>query len=120
MTLQKTGLGFPVECVYNATTTIYANPEATTTYVRSLLFHNISANPVNVALHFIQNSSGSVGTPAASNRILKITLDSTDTYFMELAFPIVLAAQNDSLRIVNINTTAGDSVTVTILGDKEA
>jgi hypothetical protein len=120
MALSKSGLGFPVECSYDSTTTIYANPASTTTYIRSLLFHNVSANAVNVALHFVQNSGGSVGSTATSNRILKITLDSTDTYFMELAFPIVLTGENDSLRIVNANTTAGDSVTVTILGDREA
>lgn len=121
MALSKVGLGFPIECVYDATTTVYANPASTTTFVRSILFHNIAAsNPITIALHFVQNNSGSVGSTADSNRIMRITLDATDTYFMELAFPLVLTAENDSLRLVNISTTAGDSVTVQLLGDKEA
>ena len=121
MALAKTGLGFPVACAENTTTTLYTNPASTTTYIRSILFHNTTVdNSITISLHLIQNNAGSVGTTSDSNKILRITLDGTDTYFMELAFPIVLTAANDSLRVVNLNTTTNDIVTAQLLGDKEA
>lgn len=120
MALAKTGLGFPVECTYNATTTVYANAASTTSYIRSILFHNLGTENITLTLHHVQNSSGSVGSTSDANRILKITLEGTDTYFMELAYPLTLTGENDSLRVVNLNQTAGNSVTAQLLGDKEA
>lgn len=121
MALAKTGLGFPVACLANATTTVYANPSATTTYVRSMLVHNRDdLNSVTIALHMVQNSSGVVGSVSNNNQIFRLTLQPYDTYFVELAFPVTLTAANDSIRLVNFNTTSGDDVNVLLLGDKEA
>jgi hypothetical protein len=121
MALAKTGLGFPVACLANATTTIYANPATKKTYVRSLLIHNRSTvNPVTLNIHLIQNSSGSVGTASTSNRIFRLTLEAYDTYFTELAFPIVMTGTNDALVLVNTNTPAGEDLNVLLLGDLEA
>ncbi len=121
MALSKTGLGFPVSCSANATTTIYANPATTTTYVRSLLLHNRSSTDVvSMSIHLVQNSSGAVGSVADNNKIARISLQPYDSYFLELAFPITLTATNDAIRAVNHNTTAGQDANVLVLGDKEA
>ena len=121
MALAKVGLGFPVSCAINSTTTVYANPASTVTYVRSLLIHNVATvNQVTLSVHVIANSGGAVGSTADSNRVFRLTLEPLDTYFTELAFPIILTGTNDSIRVVNSNTTAGDTLTVMLLGDKEA
>lgn len=121
MALAKLGLGFPVSCSANATTTVYANPATTTAYIRSLLLHNRSSTDVvSMSIHLVQNSTGAVGSVADSNRIARIALQPFDSYFLELAFPITLTATNDAIRAVNHNTTAGQDANILILGDKEA
>lgn len=121
MALAKTGLGFPVTVAANATVSLYTNPASTTSYVRSILVHNVSStDSVALSVHMVQNSSGSVGSVADSNKIARISVQPQDTYFLELAFPITLTNANDSIRVVNHNTTSGQDATVLALGDKEA
>lgn len=122
MALAKANLGYPVACVYNNTeTAVYTVTSSTKTYIRSLLLHNTtSSNDITVSIHFVQNSQGQVGTVADSNMVAKITLTGTDTYFFELAYPFILAANNDRVVVKNLSTTQGDTVNVTVLGDQEA
>lgn len=121
MALAKANLGYPVACVYNTETAAYTVTSSTKTYIRSLLLHNTtSSNDITVSIHFVQNSQGQVGTVADSNMVAKITLTGTDTYFFELAYPFILAANNDRVVVKNLSTTQGDTVNVTVLGDQEA
>jgi len=49
-----------------------------------------------------------------------LTLSASDTYFFELAYPFILEANNDTIRVKNLSTTSGDTVNVTVLGDRES
>lgn len=123
MALQKVGLGFPVVVENDTTETVYAVASDIKSYIRGLLIHNQAAvNSVTVDVHVVANSSGSVGSATASNRVAKLTLAPTDTYFFELPFPIVISATNDAILVRN-NAGSGDTsddLTVLVLGDKEA
>lgn len=123
MALQKVGLGFPVVVQNDTTGTVYEVASNTKSYIRGILIHNqASVNYVTADIHVVQNSSGSVGTATVGNRIAKLTLAPTDTYFFELPFPIVISATGDAILIKN-NAASGDTdddLTVLILGDKEA
>lgn len=123
MALQKVGLGFPVVVENNTTGTVYVVATNTKSYIRGILIHNqATINSVTTDIHVVQNSSGSVGTASASNRVAKLTLAPLDTYFFELLFPIVISATNDAILVRN-NAGSGDTaddLTVLVLGDKEA
>lgn len=123
MALQKVGLGFPVVVENNTTGTVYVVATNTKSYIRGILIHNqATINSVTTDIHVVQNSSGSVGTASANNRVAKLTLAPLDTYFFELPFPIVISATNDAILVRN-NAGSGDTtddLTVLVLGDKEA
>lgn len=123
MALQKVGLGFPVVVENNTTGAVYSVVSNTKSYIRGILIHNQApANAVTVDVHVVANSSGSNGTATAANRVAKLTLQSTDTYFFELPYPIVISATGDAILVKN-NAASGDTsddLTVLVLGDKEA
>lgn len=123
MALQKVGLGFPVVVENNTTGTVYAVASNTKSYIRGILIHSQApANQVTFDVHVVANSSGSVGTATAANRVAKLTLNPSDTYFFELPYPIVISATNDAILVKN-NAAVGDTsddLTVLVLGDKEA
>lgn len=123
MALQKVGLGFPVVVENNTTGTVYAVASNTKSYIRGIIIHNQSTlNSVSTDVHVVQNSTGSVGTATAANRVAKLSLQPLDTYFFELPFPVVISATNDAILVKN-NAASGDTaddLTVLVLGDKEA
>lgn len=123
MALQKVGLGFPVVVENNTTGTVYAVASNTKSYIRGILIHNQAAvNSVTTDIHVVQNNAGSVDAATAANRVAKLTLAPTDTYFFELPFPVVIGTTNDAILVRN-NAGSGDTdddLTVLVLGDKEA
>ena len=58
-----------------------------------------------------------MGTASSNNQLAQLSIQPTDTYFFELAYPITLASDNDTIKVYNSSTT--DAVNVLILGDKE-
>ena len=123
MALQKVGLGFPVVVENNTTGTVYAVASNTKSYIRGIIIHNQSTfNSISTDVHVVQNSTGSVGTATAANRVAKLSLQPLDTYVFELPFPGVISATNDAILVKN-NAASGDTaddLTVLVLGDKEA
>lgn len=65
----------------------------------------------------VPNASGSLGTAAATNRILNISLPANDSLFVEFPYALELAATNDSIQAV---TTTASKVTIILFGDKDA
>ena len=118
MALQKVGLGTVTRVGIGTTVTVLTVGSAKTCYIRSIILHNIdTVNTSTVKIHIVPNSSGSVGTASSINQLAQLTLQPTDTYFFELAYPITLSNTNDVIRIHNTSTT--DAINVLILGDKE-
>ena len=119
MALQKVGLGTVTRVGIGSTATVLTVGSAKTCYIRSIICHNIDTiNSSTVKIHIVPNSGGSVGTASSINQLAQLSIQPTDTYFFELAYPITLASDNDTIRIHNSSTT--DAVNVLILGDKEA
>ena len=119
MALSKVGLG-TVTRVGSATTgTVYTVGSAKTTYIRSIIIHNIdTVNPSTIKIHIVPNSGGFTGTASSINQLAQLSIQPVDTYFFELAYPITLTSDNDTIQIYNSNATEG--INVLILGDKEA
>jgi hypothetical protein len=119
MALAKVGLGTVTRIGTSTTTTVYTVGSAKTTYIRSVVIHNTdTANSSTVKIHIVPVSGGSVGTASSGNQLAQLSIQPVDTYFFELAYPITLATNNDSVQIANTSTAA--AINVLILGDKEA
>lgn len=122
MALAKANLGYPVACPYNNTdTAVYTVSSSKKTYVRGLLLHNTTTgNNITVTVHFAENSGGSAAAASDTNKVARLTLAASDTYFFELTYPFILESNNDTIRVKNLSTTSGDTVNVTVLGDRES
>ena len=119
MAFAKVGLGTITRVALGTTSTVYTVGSAKTSYIRSVILHNIdSVNSSTVRIHVVPNSGGSVGTASSITQLAQLSVQPTDTYFFELAYPITLASNNDTVQVYNSSTT--DAVNVLILGDKEA
>ena len=119
MAFAKVGLGTITRVALGTTSTVYTVGSAKTAYIRSIIVHNIdTVNSSTVKIHIVPNSSGSVGAASSINQLAQLSIQPTDTYFFELAYPITLASDNDAIRVFNSSST--DAVNVLILGDREA
>jgi len=119
MAFAKVGLGTVTRVALGTTVTVLTVGSAKTCYVRSVILHNIdTVNSNTVKIHIVPNSGGSVGTASSINQLAQLSIQPTDTYFFELAYPITLSRDNDTIQVYNSSTTG--AVNVLILGDKEA
>jgi len=119
MALQKVGLGTVTRVGIGSTVPVLTVGSAKTCYIRSIICHNIDTlNSNTIKIYIVPNSSGSVGAASSINQLAQLSIQPTDTYFFELAYPITLASDNDTIKVYNSSTT--DAVNVLILGDKEA
>ena len=119
MALAKVGLGTVTRVALGTTSTVLNVGSAKTCYIRSVIIHNIDTiNSSTVKIHVVPNSGGSAGTASSDNQLAQLSIQPVDTYFFELAYPITLASDNDTIQVYNSSTT--DAINVLILGDKEA
>ena len=119
MAFAKVGLGTVTRVALGTTSTVYSVSSAKTAYIRSVVIHNIDAiNSNTVKVHIVPNSGGSTGTASSINQLAQLSIQPLDTYFFELAYPITLSSDNDTIQVYNSSTT--DAVNVLVLGDKEA
>jgi FtsP/CotA-like multicopper oxidase with cupredoxin domain len=118
MALQKVGLGTVTRVALGSTATVLTVGSAKTCYIRSIICHNIdTVNSSTIKVHIVPVSGGSPGTASSDNQLAQLTIQPTDTYFFELAYPITLASTDDTIQVYNSSTT--DAINVLILGDKE-
>ena len=119
MALQKVGLGTVTRVGIGSTVPVLTVGSAKTCYIRSIICHNIDTlNSSTVKIHIVPNSGGSVGTASSINQLAQLSIQPVDTYFFELAYPITLASNNDTIQVHNGSST--NAINVLILGDKEA
>ena len=118
MALQKVGLGTVTRVGIGSTATVLTVGSAKTCYIRSIICHNIdTVNSSTIKIHIVPVSGVSAGTASSINQLAQLSIQPTDTYFFELAYPITLSSNNDTIQVYNSSTT--DAVNVLILGDKE-
>ena len=119
MALAKVGLTTVTRVGTSTTSTVYTVGSAKTAYIRSVVVHNVdSTNSSTVKIHIVPASGGSAGTASTFNQLAQLTIQPVDTYFFELAYPITLSTNNDTIQIANTSTSA--TINILILGDKEA
>jgi hypothetical protein len=118
MALQKVGLGTVTRVGIGSTVPVLIVGSAKTCYIRSIICHNIdTVNSSTIKIHIVPVSGVSAGTASSINQLAQLSIQPTDTYFFELAYPITLASDNDTIQVYNSSTT--DAINVLILGDKE-
>ena len=119
MALNRGNLGFTTQIGAASTVAVYTVGAAQTAYIKSVLICNLDTSvSQNVHLHVVQNSGGSVGTASSTNKVARLGIQASDTFFFEPAYPITLEATGDSLQVYNEGTTT-NSINVMVLGDKE-
>jgi hypothetical protein len=95
---------------------VYTLPASTTAYIRSITIHNANTTAEAVILYNVPEDSG-VGTAAATNQFISITMAPGDTEIFEWAAPgIILATEDDTIQGV---TDTVDKVTIQIMGATE-
>jgi hypothetical protein len=118
MALQKVGLGTVTRVAIGSTVPVLTVDSTKTCYIRSVIVHNIdTVNSSTIRIHVVPNSGGSAGTASSINQLAQLSIQPTDTYFFELAYPITLSSNNDTIQVYNSSST--DAVNVLVLGDKE-
>jgi hypothetical protein len=119
MTLNRGNLGFTNVIPHGSTSSVHTVGSAQTTYVKSILIHNLSTTAVqNTQIHFVPNNGGSAGTAGSLTQVARIGISTNDTFFFEPAYPLTLTSTGDSIQITN-EGTAPTSLNVVVLGDKE-
>lgn len=106
-----------IATVANSAGSVYSNPASTKTFISGITLHNSNTTAELVTVHNVPDSTGSLGTAAAGNRILRVSLDPNQT--ITYSFPgdgIVLEDTNDSIQAV---TTTDSVVTIMIHGTKD-
>jgi hypothetical protein len=76
---------------------IFNNGANSTSYVKSIHFHNTSDNDVTVFLHIVKSSGGVTGTPDDTNIILEEIVTSKETFEFSSSFPFSLKNENDAI-----------------------
>ena len=103
-----------IDYIASTAGSVYTNPAATTTYVKTLLIHNTNTTTEAIVINRVPNSGGSLGTAAASNRMYNFNLVANDTIELKFEGPgQILTAQNDAIFAV---TTTASKVTITVMG----
>jgi hypothetical protein len=98
--------------------TIFTNPVSTTTYIRSIILHNVNTIVETVSLYNVPDSTGSAGTLSdTTNRIYKEELEAGDTRILEFPTPgLVLTDANDTIQGL---CTVNNKVIVYMYGGQE-
>lgn len=94
----------------------YANPASTKTLVKSIILYNFSASSINVTVHLVPDSSGSVGTAANGNQIFSKDLLTKESFEFAPSYPFMLIDENDTIQA---SASANTSANILILGDKD-
>jgi hypothetical protein len=105
-----------VAAVATSSSSIYANPASTKTYIGCIVLHNASGAQRVVTLNNVPDSTGSLGTPSTGNQIFKVTMATDETLLLEPKYPWVLTDENDA--VFGLADSSG--VTVQLLGTTDA
>ena len=119
MPLSQAGLGTVTWVSAGTSEACYTVGSAKTAYIRSVLLHSFNnTDTQDATVHIVPKTGGSyvAGTATSLTQFAKIGIGTDDTYFLELAYPLTLSNNGDSLVVNNIGAEA---LNVTVLGDRE-
>ena len=119
MPLSQAGLGTVTWVSAGTSEACYTVGSAKTAYIRSVLLHSLNPSITQIStVHIVPNSGGSyvTGTATSLTQIAALGISSSDTYFLELAYPLTLSSNGDALVVDN---KGAEGLNVVVLGDKE-
>lgn len=98
---------------------------ASTTYLRGVVMHNTGLNTCTSSLYVYPSSEAVSGFGKTAYRLARVDLDTNETFFFELNYPIVLT--NQEKIVVEVTQPAlavggagiGSAVNYQILGDTD-
>jgi len=98
---------------------------ASTTYLRGVVMHNTGLNTCTSSLYVYPSSEAVSGVGKTAYRLSRVDLDTNETFFFELNYPIVLT--NQEKIVVEVTQPAltvggagiGSVVNYQILGDTD-
>lgn len=107
-----------IQTIPSTAGSVYANPACTKTFVGGITLHNTNTTSEIVDIHVVPDSGGSLGTAAAGNRIIRVTMVANSTISYE--FPgdgLPLIDTNDSIQA---KTTTAGVVTIMLSGPTDS
>ncbi len=113
-TLQTITLTEPTQ-IASSPASVYANPASTKSLIRGIIIYNSNTTTETVKIYYVPDSSSSLGTAAASNRLFSVSLSADETLIIEIPFCLVLSDTNDAIFA---ETTTASKVTIEITGDQ--
>ena len=98
--------------------TIVANPAGKTTYIRSIIIHNVNTTAETITLYLVPDNATSEGEDSeTTNRFYKEDLPAGSTRILEFPIPgLVLTDENDTLQGA---CTVHEKVLVWVYGGQE-
>ena len=98
---------------------------ASTTYLRGVVMHNTGLSTATSSLYVYPNGVSDVSVGQTVYRLLRVDLDSNETFFYEMNYPLVLV--NQEKIIVEVTQPAasvggagiGSAINFQILGDTD-
>lgn len=95
---------------------------AGTSYVKGLIAHNTGLSTCSFEMYIYKDTSSvSTGYGVTANRLLKVDLQSNETFFFETPYPITLTSTDSIAVSVKSGATGGSGigsvVNVQLLGD---
>lgn len=132
MTLRRTKLlniqsvtGINTVGIFTAGVTNTAAGVAGTTYIRGVVIHNTGLGTATSSLYVYPNGVAASGAAQTNYRLARVDLNSNETFFFEMNYPLVLTDQEKIVVEVtapgNIvgGTGIGSVVNYQILGDTD-
>ena len=96
---------------------ICTNASGQKTFVKGYELHNTNTTTETVKLYKVPDASGAVGTAAAANRFLNISLAANETLiYVPPGYGHILSDTNDTIQG---ESTTASKVTVTLFGDRD-
>ena len=98
---------------------------ASTTYLRGVVMHNTGLSTATSSLYVYPNGVSDVSVGQTAYRLLRVDLDSNETFFYEMNYPLVLVNQEKIIVEVTQPATSvgglgiGSAINFQILGDTD-
>ena len=98
---------------------------ASTTYLRGVVMHNTGLATATSSLYMYPNSVAVTAIAQTAYRLARVDLDSNETFFFEMNYPLVLTNQEKIVVEVTQPATAvggagiGSAINYQILGDTD-
>ena len=96
---------------------------ASTTYLRGVVMHNTGLSTCQSSLYIYPDGVSQVAHGQTAYRLVRVDLDTNETFFFEMNYPLVLTNQEKIIVEVNQSgnggTGIGSAVNFQILGDTD-